>query len=406
MNKRLSAFIGLMVLILNFSASLNAEVFRPIQIFLPGNFRGKAVTLSENLDLLPSPCWKAPSIISSFKKFSRDATNIVFGIGNDASIYSVTSFISDGLPSQQLLHACETDAAAAAPADMMIYRNRLLGRDFRGRILTNLESESDASVFPSHRLLHKEGVRVWFFNFIGEEEFASLPLQNWSQIKPENPARALRRLSPAISNDDLTISTIYMQRNPAHELIKEFNNFPGHHLVIDVAESRAKALFSTITPDRKDKTFCISVCDGTNKLPMLKIVRRNHGYPRASLKMLPYAKAEPGSSASEFNKARDVIIAKLHETLTIVPTSLRPSTAPFRFNPHLIAKFARSYMNTDIAIIDPVPEDHKNDNVISPAVILSTVPNEKLYSFRTTGMRLEKILQDILNSARKPAPIM
>ncbi len=405
MNRQLSICIGLILFIIGFANSLNAEVFRPIQLFLPGNFRGTAVNLSENYAMLPSPCWKAPSIISSFRKFSRDAVNLVYGIGNDASIHSVTSFVSDGLPSQRLLSACQPDAIGTAPEDMMIFRNRLLDREFRRRILTNLESEAETSVFPSHHFYQKDGLRVWFFNFIGDKEFASLPLQNWSQIKPENPARSLRRLSPNISNEDLTISTIHMEQELAQELIKELNNFPGYHLIVDVAESREKALFSTITPDRQDKTFCISVCDGINKLPMLKIIRRNHGYPRVSLKMLPYAKAEPGNSQIEFNRVKNEMTTKLHETLTMIPTSIRPSTAPFRFNPYLVAKFACSQMNTDLAIIDPVPETHKRDNVISPAIVFSSMPNEKMYSFRTTGIQLEKIIRELLNSAGNPAPI-
>lgn len=385
-------------------STLNAKVLQPVQIFLPGNFAGKAVNLSESLQPSPEVCWKAPSLLETFRRFSPESLNLVFGAGNDSSIFSITSFAADGLAEHSLINACKVEAAGISPDDLLIFRNSLLSKEIRRRIFTNLESEEDYSVFPSHYLHREKDFNIWFFNFIGESEFRTLPLQNWSQIKPENPARSLRRLNPGISADDLSVTTVHMNKDQVMELVKEFNQFPGYHLIVDVAASEEQAEFSTIYPERFSRTFVISIHSGHKKLPMLRIVRRNNGYPRLSLKMLPYAKAEPGSAANEFTKIRRQLGESLYETLALITTKVRPSTAPFRFIPELYANFCRSYKRADIAIILPPDENHKIDNVINPANLFSSFANEKIYLCRLTGFNLEKLVTEIMRTSARPFP--
>lgn len=400
----LKTVLSSIFLVFSLFSTLNAKVLQPVQIFLPGNFAGRAVSLSESLQPSPEVCWKAPSLLETFRRFNPDSLNLVFGAGNDSSIFSIPSFSADGLAEHSLINACKVEAAGISPDDMLIFRNSLLSKEIRQRILTNLESAEDYSVFPSHYLHREKDFNIWFFNFIGESEFRGLPLQNWSQIKPENPARSLRRLNPVIAADDISVTTVHMNKNQIMELVKEFNQFPGHHLIIDVATNESQAAFSTIHPEKFARTFVISIHSGHAKLPMLRIVRRNNGYPRLSLKMLPYAKADPGSSAREFAKVRRQLGESLYETLTLITTRVRPTTAPYRFNPELYASFCRSQMRADIAIIAPPDESHKNDNVINPANLFSSFANEKIYLSRLTGFNLEKLVTEIMRTSARPFP--
>ena len=382
-----------------------AEVFAPVHIFLPGNFAGKAVFLSEALEPMPAPCWKAPSLLDSFRKFSRDSINLTYAVGNDSSILELPSFVCNGDQDRKLLEKCRFNAAAAGPADMMIFRNSLLSNEIRQRIITNLEPENDYNIFPPYFAERINDFRVWYFNFLGREEFASLPLEKWGQIKPEDPSRTLRRMQPGICGKDISISTVHMNKVQTLELTNELKNFPGTHLVIQVVTSAEDADFSTFEPQRIDNCFVFSIYEGQRKLPLIKLYRRNFGYPRLKLHMLPYDKAETGTAVRDFVELRKNIVNDLFKTLTLVPTSIRPSTAPFRFNPKLYAKFCQNYMSADVAVILPPDEKHKAENVISVASALGCFNNEKIFRTRMTGIELKKFVAKMLSSSSSPAPV-
>ncbi|MEW6710062.1 MAG: hypothetical protein AB1403_09600 [Candidatus Riflebacteria bacterium] len=404
MNKKalLLVLIGILSV---FSETTHAKVFAPIQIFLPGNFNAGAISLTESLEPIPAACWKAPSLIETFKRFNPDAINIVYGTGNDSYIYDPVSFCSDGKFERDLVRRCRPDAAAVAPDDLLIFRKSLLSPEIRGRILTNLEPENEYPAFPPLSMKKLDSCNLWFFNFFGEKSFAGLPLESWGQLKPENPARALRRINPAIGKDDISISTVYLNKAEAEELIKEFNNFPGTHIIIQIANHASPPYFSEIDPQRINQSFTLSVKNGSAKLPLIKIIRRNNGYPRLTLRLLPYEKAETGTAMHDFARVRPELGEALYQTLNMITTTVRPSTAPFRFNPAIHAGFCKSQTSSDVAIMQPPEEKHKIDNVINCVALFNSFANEKILTARIKGKHLLLLITKILRNWNKPIPI-
>ncbi|MFZ5951382.1 MAG: hypothetical protein ACOYXC_11800 [Candidatus Rifleibacteriota bacterium] len=404
MNKK-ALLLALIAIFSIFSEISYAKVFNPIQIFLPGNFNAGAINLTETLEPIPAACWKAPSLIETFKRFSPGAINIVYGTGNDSSIYDPVSFCSDGKYERDLIRRCRPDAAATAPDDLLIFRSSLLSPEIRQRILTNLEPENEYPAFPPFGIKKLDNCNLWFFNFFGKEQFAGLPLESWGQLKPENPARALRRINPSIGKDDISLSIVYLSRSEAEELVKEFNNFPGTHLIIQISDQTNPPYFSEIDPQRIDRCFTLSLKNGVARLPLIKIFRRNNGYPRLSLRLLPYEKAETGTAMHDFAKIRPELGEALYQTLTMITTRVRPSTAPFRFNPATHAGFCKSQTSSDVAIMQIPEENHKTDNVISCVALFNSFANEKIFTARIKGKHLLMLIIDILRRWDKPIPV-
>lgn len=388
------------------ATAADGRVFRPIQIFFPGNMAGRAVSLSESHEPMPAACWKAPSLIATFKRYNSDKINLVFATGNDSSIYLPASFLDDGDCERAIIERCRPEGAAVSPDDLLMFRNRLLSSEIRRRILTNLESENELTVFQPYKTQVHDKTRFWFFNFIGEEQFKLLPMQRWSQVKPENPARAMRRLDLQFDDSDISISLVYTDRNEAEELIAHLQKQPGTHIVMQVVTEERAAFFSQIDPQQRGNTFVFSCEEGWKRLPMLKIARRNQGRPRLTLRLLPYEKAETGDAMRDFAACRPTLIEKLHKTLALITTSIRPSTAPFRFKPDISARFARSTLNTDVALVAIPAEAHKIDNVISAVSLVSSFPNDRIRTARIGGRELLQLVTDILRATPQPFPGM
>jgi hypothetical protein len=378
-----------------FSDTAQARVFKPIQIFMPGNFAGKAFALNEQKKPIAAGCWKAPSLLRSFLQ-DKTKEQIVLGCGNDSSIYSLTSFITEGSCDRQLVELCEPIAAAVGPADLMIFRKNHLNDEIRRRVLTNLEYPNDHQIFLPYRQFSADSTRIWFFNFIGAEGFSMLPLDNWGQMGFESPARTLRRKNLGISENDFTLSMAHMNKTECQNLARELNLIPGHHIIVQVPYPGEEAAFSRTDILRENKVFFISLSDGAGRLPLLSIFRRNQGYPRISLRMLPYAKSD-GKIASTVPANTQIDLQnRLFETLNMIPTTIRPSTAPFCFKPELHARLINEQMRTDVSMIFAPEEKFKTDNVISLADCLSAFSNEKLFQFRISGEKLQQAIEEIM----------
>lgn len=384
-------------------SNICAKTMETIQLFFPGNFSGNAVYLTESSEPLPGSCWKAPSLLLPLLR--KDKTlNLVIGIGNDSSIFSIPSFLTDGQVEREIISQCACNSESVGSEDLQVFRNRLLSSQIRERVLTNIEPEDGFSIFKPYNLMTVKNTRFWHFNFLGLAGFKQLPLQKWGKIKPEDPSRSIRRMNPQFESSDVTVSTAHMGRKECLNLAQELNKHPGIHLLVQIPPGSSRPEFSCIEPERHGKVFIFSVRNGWERLAMLKVFRRNFGYPRLSLRMLPYEKAETGSSLRDFSRVRKMLGEELYATLNLVPTTIKPSTAPFRFHPDLHAKFAKAYMKTDVSIIKIPEESFKLDNVVSVVNCLSAIGNEKLFRFRISGRELEKLINGIINSSTKPLP--
>ncbi|GAB4268743.1 MAG: hypothetical protein Kow0029_04250 [Candidatus Rifleibacteriota bacterium] len=391
-----STFLLVLACILAAVAKLTAAPLKQIQIFFPGNFTGKSVSLSESFEPLPEGCWKAPFLLKSFTEKSS-SINLVIGAGNNSSIYSLPSFLSEGQSENFILDKCKLDGKAIGPEDLLIFRNRLLSPEARLCVLTNLEPVKNFNVFKPFEHFVKDKTSFWLFNYIGRAGFEKLPLQKWGSLVPEDPSRALRRMNPEIGKDDLCVHVAHMSREECVELGHELKKWPGNHIIVQIVNTDIPPGFSVISPERENRIFFVSLEKGWERLPMIKIVRRNSGFPRLSLRMIPYEKADCGNSLKLFNQYREEFEKIINETLTFVPTTINPSTSPFRFNPDLYAEFARKQTRADAAIVIPPEESFKTDNVISVVSCLSSFPNEKLYKFRISGENFGNLVTNLLN---------
>ncbi|MGM0599469.1 MAG: hypothetical protein ACQETH_06585 [Candidatus Rifleibacteriota bacterium] len=378
-------------IIFSFTLPAFCKNFDDIQIFFPGNLRGKAVELDNELNINFSSCFKAPDLI---KALSKKDTNLVISPGNNSSIYHLPSFLINGKAEKEVLSRCNPRAMAPGPADLMIYRNQILPVELRKQIISNFEPDDGHNIFTPFVKIRLKGTNFWIFNFIDTEAMQKLPLRNWGKLIPENSQRALRRIAPEIENKDIVISIAHLPKEKCYKLVKELNQWPGNHLLVQVPLPGEKADFSTYNPELIDKVFVFSLSEGEKRLPLVKLIRRNFARPRLTIRRLPYNKF---SSRKNNNRRLNKILSQaLYETLAFIPVTLQPSTTAFRFSPALHAEFVRSYMSSDIAIVFPPKEKFKNDNVISVADCLTSFANERCYRFRISGKELLKLLNKIV----------
>lgn len=368
-----------------------AKSFDEIQIFFPGNFSGNAVNLNNELDIKFSECFKAPKLI---KALSKKSINLVIAPGNDSSIYKLPSFIIDGKAEKELVSQCEPQAKALGPADLLIYRNKILPRDIKKHIISNFEPNNGHNIFSPFSKVKIKDTVFWIFNFIDTDRMEKLPLQNWGKLTPENPQRSLRRINPEIKNEDIVISIAHLPKKKCLNLIKELNQWPGIHLLVQIPLPGEAADFSTYNAELHKKTFAFSLTEGDKRLPMLKLIRKNFARPRFEIRRLPYSKFT--SAKNQIKNLQKILSQALYKTLVFIPITIQPSTTAFRFSPSLHAEFVRSYMSSDIAIVFPPDEEFKNDNVVSVADCLTSFANQKCYRFRISGKELLKLLNKIV----------
>jgi hypothetical protein len=382
-----------------------AEVFKPVNIYLPGNFKGQTLELGPDKQLEPADCYKLPALVHKLRKNAKTRSiDFYLDVGNNFSVNSLTSFCTDGLFADRILSECNCDARTVSAQDLMQFRNRILSQDIRKHILTNIEYPENYQIFEPFKSLNKSNMRLWLFNFISPSRLSKLPLFRWGQFKPENPARSLRRLAPNTGKKDITISIAHMNEKDCIEIKNQLSEFPGFHILVQVPESENDACFSTRIINRQNNVFFLSLPGkGTNRMPFIKIMRSNLGFPKMTINSMRFKKlsGKPGQVFGK--KIKESVKKSLFETLALVPVTIRPSTAPFRFNPKLFADFARNQTKANFAIILAPEEKHKTDNIVDTASCLSSFKNERLYTGFVSGKQLVDLLYKLkINFTKLP----
>lgn len=375
--------------------TLSAEVFRPLQIFLPGNLAGKLSVLNTDLQIEPSMGWRIPETIDSFRK-NRTKDTIVYATGNDSDIFSPLSFIGNGRFEKNLIERCRPDSRAVSPADLEMFNLSSIDKAFRQRIFTNLDSGEGMNLFSSHAC-QKLGTRtLWFFNFIEASLCATIPYKTLGTAIIEDPVRAIRRLNPAFSASDISVSIIYGGSDVIASLAREFKKQPGYHLLIHVPFRENPALLSHYNPEQDTNVFLMSVLPGQNSLPMINVFMRNSGYPRLTLRMLPLAKSRAPDSESLHTQATNSLKTDLFETLRVVRTTSGYSFSARQFSLQSQAHVLRTSTATDMAIVIPPLSGLINDNVICTGHLLSSVPNDRVQRLRIYGREILRLAEELI----------
>ncbi len=378
---------GLLLLMVFFAGISHAEIFRPLQILLPGNFGGNLATIDRDLKITPDLCWRITEQVDSFRRL-KDKDCLVIAPGNDSSIYSPLNYLFRGAVERELVGRCLPDARGISPDDLEMFADSGLSREIRKHVWTNHETIDQQSVFTPFTT-HKTGnQRIWYFNFISPEYCRNLPLNNWGNFAADSPQRSLRRLAPDFSDNDITISTVYMERKEINQLTAELKKHPGWHLVVQIATADIPALYSTSVPEQQENIWLMSIEHGHKALPQINIFRRNSGWPRLTLRQLAFSKISNRSANELFRqaekKAKDAAVIPLR----VLRPSFQASTSAFRFAGRQHARLIRQACNSDVTFLRVPPTQHLVDNVVCTGHILATMENDRIHSFRLSGKEL------------------
>ncbi|PKL42497.1 MAG: hypothetical protein CVV41_13170 [Candidatus Riflebacteria bacterium HGW-Riflebacteria-1] len=381
--------VGILVIISLFflSGTAAAEVFRPLQILMPGNLGGNLATLDRNLKIETDLCWRVVELLDSFRKL-KDKDSVVLAPGNDSSVYSAVNYLFRGALERELIGQCRPDAQGLSPNDLEMFADSGLTREIRSRIWTNQETSERQTIFAPYKKLNVGNQNIWYFNFISPEFCSYLPLSNWGNLELDSPQRSLRRLNIELSKNDITISTAYLNASAISQLAIELQQRPGWHIIVQIPPKGSQPLFSTTVPQQRENLWFISYEDGHRYLPMINIFRRNSGAPRINLRRLPFSKSGSRLAAGLFEAARDQIKQMITRPLRVIKPSSQATTSAYRFAGKQFARLIRQASNSDVTFLRVPEMQHLVDNVICTGHILATMENDRIHSFRLSGREL------------------
>ncbi|EKD80900.1 MAG: hypothetical protein ACD_39C02103G0002 [uncultured bacterium] len=375
------------IMFLACTGSVAAEVFRPLQILLPGNLNGNLATLDRNLKAEPDLCWRVVELLDSFRKL-RDKDSLVIAPGNDSSIYSPVNYLFKGAMERELVGRCRPDAQGLSPNDLEMFADSGLSKEIRERVWTNHETLDQQTIFTPFRILKTGAQRIWFFNFISPDYCRYLPLSNWGNLEVDSPQRSLRRLAADFVDNDITISITYLNEREIRQLATELQNKPGWHLIIQIPLPGTRPLFSTIVPQQQDNLWFMSLAEGHRYLPLINIFRRNTGYPRLNLRRLPFSKSSDQRAEDLFGEARSRIKKIITQPLKVISPAFQATSSAFRFAGNMFAMLVRQASNSDVTFLRVPSMHHLVDNVICTGHILAVMDNDRVHSFRLSGKEL------------------
>lgn len=373
-------------------APLSAEVFKPIQIFFPGNFQGRLSEITPDLQFHKSEAWKIPDTINSFRR-DQAKTSIVYAIGNDSDFFAPLSYFTYGRLERDLLARCNPSVTAVSAADIEAFNGSAIDQHFRQRLFTNLDPEGKSPMFRPFMQQKFDGIDFWFFNFIEPELCQNLQSMVFGTDVVDEPVRALNRLDPRLGSQSFSISTVYGDFAMLERLAGEFRRRPGIHFLIQVPMPGQSTPLSNYNPTSNDNVFMMTFAPGNQFLPMLNIIRKTHGLPRLTLRMLPLAKTRSANGRHWHYDAMQALKPGLFETLRVIPTTSGASTSARRFNPQAHAHIIRLSASTDIAITFPPDFGHLSDNIITPAQLMTCMPNDRVQRFRLSGSELQSLAE-------------
>jgi len=389
---------GLLLIFALAATACQAEVFRPLQILLPGNLGGNLASIDRELKIKPDLCWRITGQVESFRKL-KDKDSLVIATGNDSNIYSPLNYLFRGAVERELIGRCDPDTRGLSPGDLEMFADSGLTGEIRQHVWTNHETLDRQTVFTPFSRLQTGKQRIWYFNFISPDYCRVLPLNNWGNITVDSPKRSLRRLAPDFTDSDITISTVYLGRHEIEQLAAELKTLPGWHLIIQVETALTPALFSTDMPQQHENLCFLSIADGHRHLPQINIFRRNNGWPRLTLRRLAFSKIDSQKGDELFRQSEKKLKDTAVTPLRVIRPSFQASTSAFRFAGRQHAGLIRQACNSDVTFLRVPPMQHLVDNVICTGHILAVMENDRLHSFRLSGKELFELASVLIKDS-------
>lgn len=374
---------------------LSAEVYKPIQIFFPGNFQGRLSEITPDLQFQKSEAWKIPDTIDSFRR-DQTKTSIVYAIGNDSDFFVPLSYFTRGQLERDLIARCNPTVTAVSAADIEALNSTTIDRHLRQRLFTNLDPQGKNPMFRPFMQQKFDGIDFWFFNFIEPELCKNLQAMVFGTDTVDDPIRALNRLDPRLGPESFSISTVYGDFALLERLAGEFRRRPGIHFLIQVPMPGQQTPLSNYNPTCNENVFMMTFAAGNQFLPMLNIIRKTHGFPRLTLRMLPLAKTRSVNARHWHYDAMQTLKPGLFETLRVIPTTSGASTSARRFSPQAHAHIVRLSASTDIAITLPPDFEYLPDNIVTTAQLITCMPNDRIQRFRLSGSELQSLAETLV----------
>lgn len=387
--------IAFLVILQLAPTGIEAKTFKKIRIIMPGNFGGNTFTYNSSYRAQPGHCWSIPKFIESLKK-QKNYSDAVIDVGNNSSIYNFKSYISDAIPGNRLINFCNPVLSSLGPEDLGIFRNKPLDLNIRSKIWTNVSPSSKGYLFPPSKVIKLSDLSITVYSFISKDYLANFPMMKWGNIKVMSPSYALKRLMPVFKKNSINLIIAHLTDNDTKNLIARLNRYKGYFLFVRVAQqniSRLKSIPKTI-----NNVYYFEIPSGANKLPILTLVRRNNGYPKINVKLVPIEKLESDSSNKLFAKISEEIFKRLNKIVKVVlPKVANP---PFRFKPQVYSEFMRDYSRTDISVLKKPDSDFITDFIIRQNDIKKIGRNCFITKFRLKGYRLQNLILDLISHSK------
>ena len=380
--------------------SLCAEVFKPVQILFPGNIDGNLIIFTEDGKAKGSDAFRLPYVVEKFSK-EEDKKTIIFGLGNNSNAFKAFSFLTKGKAERDLEARTNCFASALSPNDLEVFNSTYLSPEIKKRVFTNVEAPEEKSlIFERYSVTHIGSSQYYFLNFITPEYCSNLPLQRWSEIKADDPCRALRKINIHPQKNDYTISVLYGDKESANDLAQELKNLGGIHFIINVPINGELPHFSCVKPESDgSNVFRFSVQPGHLVLPILNIFPNNAGYPsRTTLRMIPLIRYQKNNSKKDFERTWNTYRQRFHKPLKVIPTASRATTSANRISLQAHAEMLKYATASEMAFLKLPKQISLTESVITAGNLITRFPNDRIVKFKATESQLKKMFLEMLQS--------
>ncbi|MDD3001034.1 MAG: hypothetical protein PHF29_04705 [Candidatus Riflebacteria bacterium] len=399
MNKFKTHILVLFLIYILSESILAAEVILPLQIFLPGNFNGKTVELTDKLSFSLSDAHKIPELIATFKK--EEKNTLVFATGNNSSIYEPLSFLLNGKIENELIKKCNPNVFSASPSDIEILDLKGDKKHLKNLLFTNAVSKKVPHPFKTFETANVGDKTIYFFNFISASLCENLPIQKWESFEADDFQRTLRRLEFEFKDSDITISTVYGSKEETENLVLALKRLNGTHFVINATHEKDFPFYPFTTPIIEGNVYKFSLKNGNTALPLLNIIFKNSGSPRITLRMLPLNKFDNSKGDNTLSAFEKQINDYIFEPFRIITTKEKASTSANYIRADAHATLTKRALNTDLAIMIEPNQRHINNNVINLGRLLKAIENDRIFIVRLKGATLKKLTEKLVSAYGK-----
>lgn len=380
--------------------TLFGEVLRPIQIIFPGNMNGNLLTFDSSDKAKGSDAFRLPYVVDKFRK-EEDKDSIVFGLGNDSDAFKAFSFLTQGKVERETIVKSNPFSAAVSPNDLEVFNNSYLSPDIKKRIFTNVEAPDENSlIFERYAVTQIKDTCFYFFNFISPEYCSKLPLQRWSEIRADDPCRALRKINILPRKNDYTFSIVYGDKSTIDAITEELKNLDGIHFVINVPINGELPLFSYVKAEGGNQNvFRFSVQPGHLSLPILHIIPKNVGYPRTVLRMVPLVRYQNNNANKDFESYWEQYRQNFHKPLKVIPATNRATTSANRISLQAHAEMLKYATNSELAFLKLPDQISFTESVMTVGNTITRFPNDRIIRFKATEVQLKKMFLELLQTS-------